>query len=127
MLKRAHDHSAYMVEHIFLKKRQRRRKDGFLTAKNIFRIMLVSVLTLAGFLYFIGDPTTAICENGCESEFSPGIWMLGFLIIFGSIILLAALVGALLAIRRWADGSDSGAFSVLMNTDSTAEEPDDIT
>lgn len=105
-----------MAENIFIKKRQRQRlKDGFVTFKLILRLIVASVLLLLGFLYFVGDPTTTLCENGCESEFSLGIWVLGFALIFGGIILLGGLVGGLVAFLRWTRGGSGGAMTSLID------------
>jgi hypothetical protein len=106
-----------MVDHIFLKKRQkqRRREGSLFTNKNILRLIAVSAVMLGGFLYFIGDPTTAICENGCENTHSVGTWVLGFLIIFGTIIGVAALFGSLLAIVKWSRGGSQSSFASLLD------------
>ena len=108
-----------MSENIFIKKRQRQRKrrDGFLTTKIIVRLILVSVVLLVLFLNFVGDPTVTICENGCESEFTIGTWVLGFFMIFGGIILMAGVVGALLAFLKWSRRNSGGSLAALMNDD----------
>lgn len=104
-----------MPEHIFIKKRQRRRGRHFLTTKVILRLMVASLLTLGGFIYFIGDPTTTLCENGCESQHSLMAWIAGFFMIFAGIIALAGLTGALFAFLRWTRGSGDSAFAHLMD------------
>ena len=111
-----------MAEHLFIKKRQRQRKrrDGFLTTKIIVRLIIVSAVLLALFLNFIGDPTISICDEGCESQFSFGTWVLGFLMIFGAVIGLAGIVGALIAALKWSRRNSSGSLAALMN-----DEPDD--
>lgn len=111
------DHSVAMPEHIFIKKRQRHRKrrDGFLTTKVIVRLIIVSAVLLALFLNFIGDPTVSICEEGCESKFSFGTWVLGFIMIFGAVIGLAGIVGALIATLKWSRRNSSGALTALMD------------
>lgn len=69
--------------------------------RNIFRIMLVSLLVFAGFIYYVGDPTTALCDGGCESQQSLTGQVLGFFLMFLGVIAGAAVVGALFAyIRR---------------------------
>ncbi len=106
-----------MPEHIFIKKRQRQRKrrDGFLTTKLIVRLIIVSLVLLALFLNFVGDPTVTICENGCESEFSFGTWALSFFLIFSGIILVAGVVGALIAFLKWSRRNSGGSLTALMS------------
>ncbi len=108
-----------MPEHIFIKKRQqqRKRRDGFLTTKLIVRLIVVSVVLLVLFLNFVGDPTVTICENGCESEFSFGTWVLGFVMIFGGIIMMAGIAGALFALLKWSRRNSGGSLAALMNDD----------
>lgn len=107
-----------MADHIFLKKRQkqRRREGRLFTNKNILRLVFVSAVMLGGFLYFIGDPTTAICEDGCESTYSLGAWILGFFIIFGSVIGVAALFGIVFAMLKWSRSDSDSTFSSLLDT-----------
>lgn len=106
-----------MAEHLFIKKRQRQRKrrDGFLTTKIIVRLIIVSAVLLALFLNFIGDPTVSICEDGCESQFSISTWVLGFFMIFGTVIGLAGIVGALVATLKWSRRDSGGSLAALMN------------
>lgn len=112
-------HNSVMPDHIFIKKRQRQRKkrDGFLTTKLIIRLIIVSAVLLVLFLNFIGDPTVTICENGCESEFSFSTWALGILMIFGGVIMIAGIVGALLAFLKWSRRNSGGSLSALMDDD----------
>lgn len=118
------DHSVGMAEHIFIKKRQRHRKrrDGFLTTKIIVRLIIISAVLLVLFLNFIGDPTVAICEDGCESQFSFSAWALGFFMIFGAVIGAAGIVGALIATLKWSRRNSSGSLSALMNEDENNNE-----
>lgn len=110
-----------MTEHIFIKKRQQqRRKSGtLLTTRNALRLIVVSILTLAGFLYFIGDPTTAICESGCESKHSLASWTLGFFMIFATIIAFASGIGAIFGFLRWQRSRNGQSFSALVEEDDT--------
>lgn len=102
-----------------MKKRQRARQRDLFTLKNIFRIMLVSVLVFAGFMYFVQDPTTALCEGGCESQHSLASQVLGFFFMFAGIILVAGLVGGLFAYLR-----HSRSASIYTEMD-TSDDGDD--
>lgn len=108
-----------MAEHIFIKKRQqdRRRSGTLLNTRNALRLILISILTLGGFLYFIGDPTTAICEQGCESQHSLGAWTLGFFMIFAAIIAAASGIGAVFGFLRWKRSRTGQSFSALVDED----------
>lgn len=113
-------HSAAMSESLFIKKRQRdRRKHSFLTIKLILRLVVSSVLLWLGFMYFVGDPTTSVCENGCESEFGFNTWALAIVMIFGGIILIAGLAGALIALIRRNRASSS--LSVFLDEKDDSE------
>lgn len=109
-----------MTDRLFMKKRQRSRSRDFFTLKNIFRIMLVSLLVFAGFMYFVQDPTTALCEGGCESQYSLASQILGFFFMFAAIILVAGLVGALFAYLR-----HSRASSIYTETIASEDEAKD--
>ncbi len=74
---------------------------------------MASVLLWLGFMYFVGDPTTGVCENGCESEFSFKTWALAITMIFGGIILVGGLTGALIALMR--RNRDSSSLSVFLD------------
>lgn len=105
-----------MSENLFIKKRQRdRRKQNFLTVKLILRLVVASVLLWLGFLYFVGDPTTAICENGCEGEFSLGTWIAAAAMVFGAVVVVGGLTGALIAFLR--SGRSNSSLSVLISDD----------
>ena len=75
------------------------------------------MVLLVLFLNFVGDPTVTICENGCDSEFSLSTWVLGFAIIFGGIIVMAGVAGALLALLKWSRRNSGGSLAALMNED----------
>ncbi|WP_262693732.1 hypothetical protein [Kordiimonas aquimaris] len=104
-----------MVEHIFVKKRQHRRSGNLLNTKNAIRLIVASLLTLGGFLYFVGDPTTGLCEGGCESQHSLTAWVFGFFIVFASIIALASCIGAIFGFIRWQRSKNTRSFSSLMD------------
>lgn len=111
-----------MAERLFMKKRQRSRGNGFLTNKVIVRLIVLSALMLGGFLYFIGDPTTPLCEGGCEGPHSLMAWILGFFMIFAAIIALAGVTGALFAAFRWARRDSGGSLSELMQQDQQEDD-----
>ena len=104
-----------MVEHIFVKKRQRRRTGNLLNTKNAIRLVVISLLTLGGFLYFVGDPTTRLCDGGCESTHSLTSWVLGFVIMFAAIIAVASCIGAIFGFIRWQRSKSTRSFSSLID------------
>ncbi len=113
-----------MAENIFIKKRQKqRRRENFLTIKLILRLVVASVLMLLGFLYFVGDPTTSMCENGCESEFSLATWIFGFFILFAGVAVLGGLVGGLVAFLRWKRRDSIGTLTAMMEDSNTHKDP----
>lgn len=110
-----------MAEHLFIKKRQRQRGKSLFTTKNALRLVLVSLLTWGGFLYFVGDPTIGTCVDACESEHSLGIWILGFFMIFAGVILFASIIGGIFAFLRWQRGGNENSFSSLMENNPDKE------
>lgn len=91
-----------MSEHLLLKKRQKQRKRSALnlTVRNILGLVLLSLLTYAGFRIWVGNPTEALCGDNCESMYSLMAWVLAFAMIFGAIIAAGAVIGVIVALLR---------------------------
>lgn len=103
-----------MAEKLFIKKRQKdRRKHTFMTVKLILRLVVASVLLMLGVLYFFGDTGSDACVNGCEGQYSLTTWVLAFLMIFGVVIVLGGLTGALIAYMR--RNRSSGSLTSLIS------------
>ena len=115
-----------MSENPFIHKRQRQRakKTALLSTRNIFGLIAVMLAAYAAFRLWVGDPTTAICENGCESLYSLAAWVLGFFILFAAVIAAGAVVGLIIAfIRRRAEAGESAIMRMQENETSTNQAP----
>ncbi|WP_417464149.1 hypothetical protein [Kordiimonas sp.] len=119
-------HSAAMSENPFIHKRQRQRakKTALLSTRNIFGLIAVMLAAYAAFRLWVGDPTTAICEDGCESLYSLAAWVLGFFMLFAAVIAAGAAVGLLVAfIRRRADAGESAITRMQENEAAAKQSP----
>lgn len=113
-----------MSENPFIYKRQRQRekKTALLSTRNIFGLIAVMLAAYAAFRLWIGDPTTAICEDGCESLYSLATWVLGFFLLFAAVIAAGAVVGLLIAFIRRRTQAGESAITGMQEAEAAAKQ-----
>ncbi len=113
-----------MSENLFIHKRQRQRakKTALLSTRNIFGLIAVMLAAYAAFRLWVGDPTTAICENGCESLYSLAAWVLGFFMLFAAVIAAGAVVGLLVAFLRRRTEAGESAITRMQENEAAAKQ-----
>ncbi len=104
--------SAAMSENPFIKKRQRARarNSAPFGLKQIFGLIALSLAAYAAFRMWVGNPMADLCGDNCESMYSVLASVLAFAMMFGAIILAAALVGLMFALLRRRRGIDTSPF-----------------
>ncbi len=91
-----------MSEHIFMKKRQRRRKaaTASFTTKHIIMLVLLSLVAYVAFRLWVGNPMASLCGDDCEDMYSLLGYVLGFFLLFAGIVTAGAAGGVLVALIR---------------------------
>lgn len=120
-----------MSEHIFMKKRQRRRKaatSGF-TTKHIIMLVLLSLVAYVAFRLWVGNPMASLCGDDCESMYSLLGYVLGFFLLFAGIVFAGATVGVLVALVRKHRAKTETDFAAqfLANVEENTAETGDAT
>jgi len=103
-----------MSDNQYIKKLQRARGKSLVTTRNIILIIILSGAVYAGFYMEYGTIDDAACEGTCENLHSLRSWVLGFLMIFATIIAAGALVGALVGFFKWSRKDSGGTLSGLV-------------
>ncbi|MCJ9428281.1 hypothetical protein [Kordiimonas marina] len=97
-----------MSEKVFIEKRKRGRAGAIVTTRQIIVLLVLAITVYGGFRFWVGNPYAALCGDDCGSMHSLTTWILGFAILFGIVLVLAAIVGILAALFR---RSRSSAFT----------------
>lgn len=84
----------------YIRKLQRARNKPIFTGRNIFMLMILSVVIAGGFYLEYGGMHDGSCDGPCESLYSLKTWGLAITLIFGAIITFGAVVGVLVALIK---------------------------
>lgn len=106
-----------MSDNQYIRKLQRARNRPIFTGRNIFMLMILSVVIAGGFYMEYGGRDDGTCDGPCESLYSLETWGLAIALIFGAVITFGAAVGVLVALIRRSRNSGSTLDS-LTNMDS---------
>jgi|GEM_PF-6804280 len=104
-----------MSDNSYIHKLQRARTKAAVSTRIILMLIVISGLVYAGFYFeFAGFGEETCGAVACENTHSLTSWILAAIMIFASIIAVAAVVGGLFAFFKWTRRNRMDTLSLLL-------------
>ncbi len=89
-----------MSNNVYINKQKRARSKPIFTTSRIAMLIALSALLFIGFYTEYGTIGDIACDGACESLYDIGTTIAAFGLMFTGIILVAAIIGVLIALMR---------------------------